>query len=73
MSSAGVLSMKLWGLSTTFNGEADRVAMHAVWRELVERPAASAGLPLMPGRCSMPSCRFPLARLWSAINFSLRI
>jgi uncharacterized protein (TIGR00290 family) len=36
------------GLLTTFNGEADRVAMHAVRRELVERQAAEAGLPLWP-------------------------
>jgi uncharacterized protein (TIGR00290 family) len=34
------------GLLTTFNGEADRVAMHAVRREFVERQAAAAGLPL---------------------------
>lgn len=34
------------GLLTTFNEEADRVAMHAVRRELVERQAAAAGLPL---------------------------
>lgn len=34
------------GLLTTFNQEADRVAMHAVRRELVERQAAAAGLPL---------------------------
>jgi uncharacterized protein (TIGR00290 family) len=38
------------GLLTTFNGEADRVAMHAVRRELVERQAAATGLPL----CSVP-------------------
>ena len=36
------------GLLTTFNAEADRVAMHAVRRELVERQAATAGLPLWP-------------------------
>jgi uncharacterized protein (TIGR00290 family) len=36
------------GLLTTFNEEADRVAMHAVRRELVERHAASARLPLWP-------------------------
>ena len=36
------------GLLTTFNREADRVAMHAVRRELVERQAESAGLPLWP-------------------------
>jgi uncharacterized protein (TIGR00290 family) len=36
------------GLLTTFNAEADRVAMHAVRRELVERQAAAAGLALWP-------------------------
>src|SRR5271170_1933485 len=36
------------GLLTTFNEVADRVAMHAVRRELVERQAAAAGLPLWP-------------------------
>jgi uncharacterized protein (TIGR00290 family) len=44
------------GLLSTFNGEADRVAMHAVRRELVERQAAAAGLPLwsvaLPWPCS---------------------
>jgi uncharacterized protein (TIGR00290 family) len=34
------------GLLTTFNEVADRVAMHAVRRELVERQAAATGLPL---------------------------
>jgi uncharacterized protein (TIGR00290 family) len=44
------------GLLTTFNDAAGRVAMHAVRRELVERQAASAGLPLwavpLPWPCS---------------------
>jgi uncharacterized protein (TIGR00290 family) len=44
------------GLFTTFNAEADRVAMHAVRRELVERQAAAAGLALwavpLPWPCS---------------------
>jgi len=44
------------GLLTTFNEEADRIAMHAVRRELVERQAAAAGLPLwtvpLPWPCS---------------------
>ena len=44
------------GLLTTFNEEADRVAMHAVRRELVERQAAAVGLPLwavpLPWPCS---------------------
>jgi uncharacterized protein (TIGR00290 family) len=44
------------GLLTTFNEAADRVAMHAVRRELVEQQAALAGLPLwdvdLPWPCS---------------------
>ena len=44
------------GLLTTFNQAADRVAMHAVRRELVERQAEAAGLPLwnipLPWPCS---------------------
>lgn len=36
------------GLLTTFNEAADRVAMHAVRRELVEAQAVAAGLPLWP-------------------------
>jgi len=35
------------GLLTTFNEAFDRVAMHAVRRELVEAQAASTGLPLI--------------------------
>jgi uncharacterized protein (TIGR00290 family) len=44
------------GLLTTFNQEADRVAMHGVRRTLVEKQAAAAGLPLwsipLPWPCS---------------------
>ena len=36
------------GLLTTFNEAFDRVAMHAVRRELVEAQASAAGLPLWP-------------------------
>lgn len=36
------------GLVTTFNEAFDRVAMHAVRRELVEAQADAAGLPLWP-------------------------
>jgi uncharacterized protein (TIGR00290 family) len=42
------------GLLTTFNEDADRVAMHAVRRELVERQAAAAGLPLWPVHLPWP-------------------
>jgi uncharacterized protein (TIGR00290 family) len=44
------------GLLTAFNEAADRVAMHAVRRELVEQQAAATGLPLwavpLPWPCS---------------------
>ena len=40
--------VELVGLITTFNESADRVAMHAVRRTLVEQQAASLGLPLWP-------------------------
>lgn len=39
-------SLEVAGLLTTFNEAFDRVAMHAVRRELVERQAEAAGLPL---------------------------
>ncbi len=42
------------GLLTTFNEAANRVAMHAVRRELVERQAAAAGLPLWPVHLPWP-------------------
>jgi uncharacterized protein (TIGR00290 family) len=44
------------GLLTTFNREADRVAMHGVRRRLVEAQAKAAGIPLwdvdLPSPCS---------------------
>jgi uncharacterized protein (TIGR00290 family) len=46
--------VELVGLVTTFNEAADRVAMHAVRRELVEAQAESAGLPLFPVRLPWP-------------------
>ena len=51
-----VQDVEIGGLLTTFNGAADRVAMHAVRRELVEAQAHAAGLPLravdLPWPCS---------------------
>jgi len=48
--------IRVVGLLTTFNQAADRVAMHAVRRELVEQQAVLAGLPLwevnLPWPCS---------------------
>jgi uncharacterized protein (TIGR00290 family) len=54
------------GLLTTFNEVADRVAMHAVRRELVERQAAASGLPLwavpLPWPCSHEEYESRMAR-----------
>jgi uncharacterized protein (TIGR00290 family) len=48
-------AVEVAALLTTFNDEANRVAMHAVRRELAERQAAAAGLPLwhvpLPSPC----------------------
>jgi uncharacterized protein (TIGR00290 family) len=41
-------------LITTFNSEADRVAMHAVRRELVEEQAKRVGIPLWPVELPWP-------------------
>ena len=55
------------GLLTTFNEVADRVAMHAVRRELVERQAAAAGLPLwavpLPWPCSNEQYETQMAKI----------
>jgi len=40
--------VELVGLLTTFNEAVDRVAMHAVRRDIVEAQARAAGLPLQP-------------------------
>jgi uncharacterized protein (TIGR00290 family) len=42
------------GLLTTFNEAANRVAMHAVRRELVEQQAFACGLPLWPVHLPWP-------------------
>ncbi len=46
--------VELAGLLTTFNREADRVAMHAVRRELVEMQAAAVSLLLYPVELPWP-------------------
>jgi uncharacterized protein (TIGR00290 family) len=55
-------------LITTFNGMADRVAMHAVRRELAETQAARAGLPLwsvdLPWPCSNAAYETLMAGVW---------
>ena len=42
------VDLEVVGLLTTFNKSADRVAMHAVRRELVEAQAKAVGVPLWP-------------------------
>src|SRR5579863_1418148 len=48
--------IEIAALLTTFNGAADRVAMHAVRRELVDAQAQRVGLPVwsidLPWPCS---------------------
>ena len=46
--------IRVAGLLTTFNRAADRVAMHAVRRTLVEAQAARTGLPLWPVELPWP-------------------
>lgn len=65
------------GLLTTFNGSADRVAMHAVRRELAHRQAKAAGLPMhavdLPWPCPNDSyeaaMQASLDRLSSELEF----
>lgn len=47
-------SVEIVALLTTFNETANRVAMHAVRREIVEAQAAAAGLPLWPVHIPSP-------------------
>lgn len=72
---------EIGGLLTTFNQTADRVAMHAVRRTLVQAQAAAAGLPLraieLPWPCSnaeyesrmSDACRAAVADGFEAIVF----
>ena len=60
--------LEIVGLLTTFNEAFDRVAMHAVRRELVEAQAASAGLPMLPVMLPFPcSNEIYEARMGAAI------
>lgn len=61
--------VEIAGLLTTFNSAFDRVAMHAVRRELVEAQAEAVGLPLLavplPWPCSNAQYE---AALWEALE-----
>jgi uncharacterized protein (TIGR00290 family) len=75
------MDVEIAGLLTTFNHAADRVAMHAVRRTLVEAQAEAAGLPLraveLPWPCSneeyesrmADACRAAVAEGIEAIAF----
>lgn len=63
--------LEVVGLLTTFNMAFDRVAMHAVRRELVEAQAASAGLPLLSVMLPYPCTNDVYeSRMRAAINAS---
>lgn len=59
--------LEVVGLLTTLNEAADRVAMHAVRRELVEAQAAAAGLPLWPVLLPWPCSNEDYERRMSAV------
>ena len=82
MRSSGLeTGVEIAGLLTTFNQVADRVAMHAVRRTLVQAQAAAAGLPLraveLPWPCSnqeyesrmAEACRVAVADGFDAVVF----
>jgi uncharacterized protein (TIGR00290 family) len=54
-------------LFTTFNSAADRVAMHAVRRSLVQEQAAAVGLPLWPIELPWPCTNLDYENLLSPI------
>ena len=58
--------LELVALITTFNTRADRVAMHAVRRELVAAQAERAGLPLWPVELEWPCSNATYEELMAA-------
>lgn len=65
------------GLLTTFNEAFDRVAMHAVRRDLVEAQARAAGLPLidvpLPWPCSNAAYEEAMGRALAEVRAQLTI
>ena len=60
--------LEVVALVTTFNASANRVAMHAVRRELVECQAARMDLPLWPVELPWPCSNTHYERLMSAVS-----
>lgn len=56
-------NVEIVGLLTTFNAAADRVAMHATRRELVDLQAQAVGLPLFPVMLPWPCSNADYKRL----------
>ena len=59
-------NLEIVGLLTSFNEVANRVAMHAVRRSLVEAQAEAAGLPLWPVMLPWPCSNADYERLMAA-------
>ena len=59
--------IRIAALLTTFNHAADRVAMHAVRRSLVEAQAAQIGIPLWPVDLTWPCSNADYEQLLSAV------
>jgi len=59
--------VEMAALITTFNSSADRVAMHAVRRRLVEAQAARTGLPLWPVELPWPCANGVYEDLMAAV------
>ncbi len=59
--------IEIVGLLTTFNEALDRVAMHAVRRELVEAQAEAAGLPLRAVQLPWPCSNADYERLMGGV------
>ena len=60
--------IKVVGLFTSFNEEADRVAMHAVRRTLVEEQARLTGLPLWSADLPWPCSNADYEKIMSGVH-----
>ena len=68
-----ITEVEIVGLLTTFNRTVDRVAMHAVRRELVEAQAAAVGVPLWPVMLPSPCSNEEYERLMTDVLARARV
>src|SRR5579871_6869214 len=61
-------NLRVVGLLTTFNSAADRVAMHAVRRCLVEAQAERVGVPLWPVELPWPCSNAEYEEIMSSVS-----